>query len=125
MGLVLTRLWTVWLARTRRRLPSRSSSERSLASNCSRDALEESTSIDNDSIPLQSRELPILDGGSPINTLPQDLLLRYVDRVFVLRHHWLIDWCPSLPHTMNKTVLWLNRHMVICQHLYLAQLECH
>ena len=79
MGLALTRLLTVWLARARRRLPSRSSSERTLASSeSSRDSLTESTSFDNESFPLQTREIPILDGGCPISALPQDLLLRLV-----------------------------------------------
>ena len=78
MGLTLNRLWSVWLARARarRRLPSRSSSEHTLTSSFSQDSAEESTSIDSESIPLQLREVPILDGGCPVAALPQDLLLR-------------------------------------------------
>ena len=30
---------------------------------------------------LQTRELPILDGGCPIGSLPQDILLRYISIV--------------------------------------------
>lgn len=81
MGLTLSRLWTVWLPRVRRRrLSSRSSSERSLASSdTSRESLTgDVASVNNGSFPLQERELPILDGGCPISSLPQDLLLRYI-----------------------------------------------
>jgi hypothetical protein len=87
MGLTLTRLWSVWVARARRRrLRSRSSSERSVARSHSDDSssgrgsiAEESTFIDaSDSLWLQqTREMPILGGGSPVTSLPQDLLLRY------------------------------------------------
>ena len=82
MGLTLTRLWSVWLTRARRRrLLSRSSSERSVVSGSSseRGSLgEESTFVDaSDSLWLQqTREMPILDGGCPVGSLPQDLLLR-------------------------------------------------
>lgn len=88
MGLTLTRLWSVWLARARRRrLPSRSSSERSIArssggedSDDSGALAEESAFVDaSDSLWLQqTSELPILNGGCPVSDLPQDLLLRYV-----------------------------------------------
>ena len=86
MGLTLTRLWSVWVARARRRrLRSRSSSERSVARSLSDTSsergsrAEESTFIDaSDSLWLQTtRDMPILDGGCPVASLPQDLLLRY------------------------------------------------
>ena len=84
MGLTLSRLWSFWVPRVRRRrLSSRSSSERSFASSNedddSRESLtEDVASLNNGSFPLQERELPILDGGCPISALPQDLLLRYI-----------------------------------------------
>lgn len=74
MGLTLNRLW---FARTRRRIPSRSSSEDTLSTNASQDGVQDSTAFESESLPMQERELPILDGGSPIARLPQDLLLRY------------------------------------------------
>ena len=74
MGLTLNRLW---FARTRRRIPSRSSSEDTLSTNASQDGVQDGTALENESFPMQERELPILDGGCPIARLPQDLLLRY------------------------------------------------
>ena len=87
MGLTLNRLW---LARTRRRIPSRSSSEATASTTASRDDAADGSSVDGDCFSLQERELPILDGGCPISKLPQDLLLRYV---YTRGERWMVAWC--------------------------------
>ena len=47
---------------------------------------EESAFVDaSDTLSLQqTRELPILDGGCPIGSLPQDLLLRYMVKCCII-----------------------------------------
>ena len=86
MGLTLTRLWSVWVARARRRrLRSRSSSQRSVARSHSDDSWSGRGSIADESMFIDAsdylwlkhtREMPILGRGSPVASLPQDLLLR-------------------------------------------------